>query len=96
LKDGVSVEQARADISTIARRICEASNEKNDYLLRDGSVVPLRESITGTARSSLLILLGAMRLLLLVACANVANLLLGDGRWNWRVYSYASDARRFE
>ena len=46
LKAGVSVDQARADISAIARRIYLASNEKTDYLLRDGTVVPLQESIT--------------------------------------------------
>ena len=77
LKDGFSVEQARDDISTIARRIYQA-NEKSDYLLRDGSVVPLQDSITGMVRSPLLILLGAVGFLLLVACANVANLLLAQ------------------
>ncbi len=77
LKDGVSVEQARDDISTIARRIYQA-NEKSDYLLRDGNVVPLADSITGKVRSPLLILLGAVGFLLLVACANVANLLLAQ------------------
>jgi putative ABC transport system permease protein len=77
LKDGVSVEQARDDISAIARRIYQ-TNDKSDYLLRDGSVVPLQDSITGTVRSPLLILLGAVGFLLLVACANVANLLLAQ------------------
>jgi putative ABC transport system permease protein len=78
LKDGVSIEQAAQDISTIARRIYQASDEKNDYLLRDGRVVPLQDSITGTVRSPLLILLGTVGFLLLVACANVANLLLAE------------------
>jgi putative ABC transport system permease protein len=77
LKDGISVEQAREDIRTIARRIYQ-TNEKSDYLLTDGSVVPLQDSITGTVRSPLLILLGAVGFLLLVACANVANLLLAQ------------------
>ena len=77
LKDGVSVELARDDIGTIARRIYQ-TNEKNDYLLRDASVVALQDSITGTVRSPLLILLGAVGFLLLVACANVANLLLAQ------------------
>jgi putative ABC transport system permease protein len=77
LKDGVSVAQARGDVSAIARRIFQA-NEKNDYLLRDGSVVPLQDSITGTVRAPLLILLGAVGFLLFVACANVANLLLAQ------------------
>ena len=78
LRDGVSVEQAREDISAISRRIYQDSNEKNDYLLRDGTVVPLQNSITGEVRSPLLILLGAVGFLLLVACANVANLLLAQ------------------
>ena len=77
LKDGVSVEQAREDIRTIARRIYQ-TNEKSDYLLRDGRVVRLQDSITGAVRSPLLILLGAVGFLLLVACANVANLLLAQ------------------
>ena len=77
LKDGVSVELARDDIGSIARRIYQ-TNEKNDYLLRDASVVALQDSITGTVRSPLLILLGAVGFLLLVACANVANLLLAQ------------------
>jgi putative ABC transport system permease protein len=77
LKDGTGVEQARNDISAIARRIYRA-NDKSDYLLRDGSVVPLQDSITGTVRSPLLILLSAVGFLLLVACANVANLLLAQ------------------
>lgn len=77
LKDGVRVDQARNDISAIARRIYQA-NDKTDYLLRDGTVVPLQDSITGAVRSPLLILLGAVGFLLLVACANVANLLLAQ------------------
>jgi len=80
LKDGVNVDQARQDISAIARRIYRASSEseKNDYLLRDGRVVRLQDSMTGKVRSPLLILLGAVGFLLLVACANVANLLLAQ------------------
>src|SRR5258707_845982 len=78
LRDGVTVEQANRDISAIARRIHATSSEQGDYLLSDGMVVPLQDSITGKARSPLLILLGAVGFLLLVACANVANLLLAQ------------------
>jgi putative ABC transport system permease protein len=78
LRDGVTVQQANADISTIAQRIHETSSEQNDYLLKDGIVIPLQDSITGKARSPLLVLLGAVGFLLLVACANVANLLLAQ------------------
>src|SRR6202162_4687804 len=78
LRDGVSVAQANRDISAIARRIHDTSSEQGDYLLKDGMVAPLHDSITGKARSPLLILLGAVGFLLLVACANVANLLLAQ------------------
>ena len=78
LRDGVTVEQADRDISAIARRIYETSSEHGDYLLRDGTVVALQRSITSKARSPLLVLLGAVGFLLLVACANVANLLLAQ------------------
>ena len=78
LRDGVTVEQANRDISAIARRIHDSSSEQGDYLLKDGMAVPLQDSITGKARSALLILLGAVGFLLLVACANVANLLLAQ------------------
>jgi len=90
LKDGISVEQARADISAIARRIFQSSNDQNDYLLRDASVVPLQESITGSVRLPLLILLAAVGFLLLVACANVANLLLAQAAVRERELSIRS------
>jgi putative ABC transport system permease protein len=78
LRDGVTVEQANLEISAIARRIHDTSSEQGDYLLKDGIVLPLQDSITGKARSALLVLLGAVGFLLLVACANVANLLLAQ------------------
>jgi putative ABC transport system permease protein len=78
LRDGVTLEQANRDISAIARRIHESSSEQGDYLLNDGMVVALQESITDRARSPLLVLLGAVGFLLLVACANVTNLLLAQ------------------
>jgi predicted permease len=78
LRDGVTVELANLDISAIARRIHETASEQGDYLLKDGIVVPLQDSITGEARPALLTLLGAVGFLLLVACANVANLLLAQ------------------
>jgi predicted permease len=78
LRDGVTVELANQDISAIARRIHNTSSEQGNYLLKDGIVMPLQDSITGKARSPLLVLLGAVGFLLLVACANVANLLLAQ------------------
>jgi putative ABC transport system permease protein len=78
LRDGITVAQANAEISGIARRIHDASSVQNDYLLRDAAVVPLQNSITVDVHSALLVLLGAVGFLLLVACANVANLLLAQ------------------
>ena len=78
LRDGVTFEQANAEISAMGRRIHDASTEKGDYLLKDAGVVALKESITGETRLALLVLLGAVGFLLLVACANVANLRLAQ------------------
>jgi putative ABC transport system permease protein len=74
LKPGVSLSQARAEMTGIAQRLEIAYPEFDKNWGID--VVPLRDSFVGEAKTSLLILLGAVTLLLCVACANVANLLL--------------------
>jgi putative ABC transport system permease protein len=78
LRDGVTVAQANADIGAIARHIHDTSSTQNDYLPKGGIVVPLEDSITDKTRPALIILLGAVGFLLLVAGANVANLLLAQ------------------
>lgn len=78
LRDGVTVAQANAEISAIGRRIHDSSDNQGDYLLKDAMVVPLQDSMTSQIRPALLVLLGAVGFLLLVACANVANLLLAQ------------------
>jgi predicted permease len=90
LRNGVTVEQANTDISAIARRIRDTSSESGDYLLKDGIVLPLQDSIIGKSRLPLLILLGAVGFLLLVACANVANLLLAQASARERELSIRS------
>jgi putative ABC transport system permease protein len=80
LRDTVTVAQANSEISGIARRIRETASDQNDYLLKDATVLPLQDSMTGNVRGPLLILLGAVGFLLLVACANVANLLLAQSQ----------------
>jgi putative ABC transport system permease protein len=74
LKPGVSPEQAQAEMDSISRRLAEEfPKENNGYGV---TIIPLIKSIFGNARPALYILLGAVFLVLLIACVNVANLLL--------------------
>ncbi len=74
LKPGVSLEQANAEMGTIWARL-QAGVPRNRQG-RGAAIVPIRRSIFWDVRHSLLVLLGAVTLVLLIACANVANLLL--------------------
>jgi predicted permease len=74
VRDGVTIAQARANLSAIARRIKEEYGKEVD--LNDAAVVPLADATVGDVRAALLTLLGAVGLLLVVACANVAGLLV--------------------
>ncbi len=74
LKAGITVEQARADLQNIARQLEKQYPNANEKV--SAVVVPLKEQLTGDSRPALLILFGAVALVLLVACANVANLTL--------------------
>ena len=75
LKAGVSEEQARRELEVLAGRF-EAAYPANADAAWSLTAIALRDDIVGAARSSLLTLLAAVGLLLVVACANVANLLL--------------------
>jgi putative ABC transport system permease protein len=74
LKRGVTLIQANAQMKLAAKQYLRAYPDANPQ--QSFAVEPLRDSIVGDARKSLLILLGAVGMVLLIACANVANLLL--------------------
>jgi predicted permease len=73
LKPGVTMAQAQADIDLIAGRIRDKDKRDRTFTI---SVVPLRDQVVGDVRRAVLVLLGSVALVLLIACANVANLLL--------------------
>jgi predicted permease len=74
LKPGVTVQQAQAQLDAIAARIAE--QYPADAAGWGAAVVPLREETVGDVRKPLLMLFGAVVFVLLIACANVANLML--------------------
>jgi putative ABC transport system permease protein len=74
VKDGVSIATASTELSTIANRLAVQYPESNTGF--GGLAIPLREQIVGKADKPLYAMFGAVVLVLLIACANVANLLL--------------------
>src|SRR5262249_22197158 len=73
LKPRVTLEQAQANLSAVARGLAEQHLENREMGVK---VSNLKYAITNEARPALYLLLGAVGLVLLIACANVANLLI--------------------
>ncbi len=78
LRDGVTLAQAQGEMDAIAARLAAAYPKQNaKSRIR---LVPLHEELAGGARRALVLLFGAVALVLVVACANVANLMLARAR----------------
>lgn len=74
VKDGLTTDAATRDVSMVLRRLHAAVGEATWTF--DGTAIPLRDQIIGHVKALLLLILGASGVLLLIACANVANLLI--------------------
>ena len=76
LGEGVTLTQARAELSTIGKQLKQENG--NDIDLVDLAATPLQEAMVGSSSQTLLVILAAVAVLLLIACANVTNLLLAQ------------------
>lgn len=82
IKSGVTLAQARDDIAAITQHINQEYPSPNFEL--GSTVISMREQLAGNVRPVLFVLLGAVGLVLLIACANIANLLLARGASRYR------------
>jgi len=77
LRPGVSIESAQAEMQALAQRLAEAHPATNKTV--GAALIPLADEVSGSVRPALLIVWAAVVLILLIACVNVAHLLLAHG-----------------
>ena len=85
LRPGVSIEQARAEVSAIAKGLRQTHGSSMDAM--DFTLIPAQQHLTQNSRENLLLFAGAVAMMLLVACANVSNLLLAQYAARWREFT---------